>query len=254
MTPYYERDGITIYHGDAREIVPTLTPESVDLVLTDPPYSSGGAYRSDRTQPTTTKYQITHETLRSYGSFSGDNRDQRSFEKWCDSWMSATMRATREGGVIACFIDWRNIASVIDAVQVAGWVYRGIVPWYKGSDQRPNKGWFRRNVEYIVTGSCGPLETGAQSEEACNDGILFARVNGIEKQHQTQKPVEIFREFIRCRSDFQTVLDPFMGSGTTLRAAADLGRRAIGIEIEERYCEIAARRLEQMVLPLEAVS
>ena len=254
MKPYYERGGIVIYHGDSRAILSELPPGGIDLVLTDPPYSSGGAYRSDRNQSTATKYQISHETLRSYGTFSGDNRDQRSFEKWCDSWMSAAINATREGGVLACFIDWRNIASVIDAAQVAGWVYRGIVPWYKGSDQRPNKGWFRRNVEYIVTGSCGPLETGARSPEPCNDGILFARVNGIEKQHQTQKPVEIFHEFIRCRSDFQSILDPFMGSGTALVAAANLNRRAIGIEIEERYCEIAAKRLEQMVLPLEAVS
>lgn len=66
--------------------------------------------------------------------------------------------------------------------------------------------------------------------------------------------MEIFHEFILCRSDFGVILDPFMGSGTTLRAAMNLGRRAIGIEIEERYCEIAARRLEQMVLPMGEAS
>ena len=69
--------------------------------------------------------------------------------------------------------------------------------------------------------------------------------------HPTQKPVGLMRWCMTLpwTDADQTILDPFMGSGTTLRAAKDLGRRAIGIEIEERYCEIAARRLEQAVLP-----
>jgi site-specific DNA-methyltransferase (adenine-specific) len=166
--------------------------------------------------------------------------------------MSVALQRAREGGVLACFIDWRNIASVIDAVQIAGWVYRGIVPWYKGADQRPNKGWFRRNIEYIVTGSLGPLDTGQNSDEACFDGLISARVNGVEKLHQTGKPLELMSAFIALRSDWQTILDPFMGSGTTLRAAKDLGRRCVGIEIQERDCEIAAERCRQEVLDLGA--
>jgi site-specific DNA-methyltransferase (adenine-specific) len=143
---------------------------------------------------------------------------------------------------------------VIDAVQIAGWVYRGLVPWHKGTDQRPRKGWFRHNVEFIVFASKGPLETGADAPGICQDGVLYVRVNGAEKEHQTQKPVRLVGEILAVRPDWQTILDPFMGSGTTLRAAKDLGRKAIGIEIEERYCEIAARRLAQEVLPLEMVS
>lgn len=70
------------------------------------------------------------------------------------------------------------------------------------------------------------------------------------REHPTQKPLGLMRWCLTTAGGSGTVLDPFMGSGTTLRAALDLGRRAIGIEIEERYCEIAARRLDQMVLPL----
>jgi len=240
LKPYYEEDGSVLYHGDCREILPELGP--VDLVLTDPPYSSGGMYRSDRALPTSSKYQISHETNRSYGTFSGDNRDQRSFEKWCDSWMSQAIRITREGGVLACFIDWRNIASVVDSVQIAGWVYRGILPWYKGSDQRPYKGWFRRNVEYIVLGSCGAIDAGPESSESCNDGLIICRVDS-DKLHQTGKPINLFTAFLESRSDWQVILDPFCGSASTLIAAKLLNRAAIGIEIEESYCEIAANRL-----------
>lgn len=70
-------------------------------------------------------------------------------------------------------------------------------------------------------------------------------------QHPTTKPLGLVSRFVSLFSEAgETILDPFMGSGTTLRAAKDLGRKAIGIEIEERYCEIAARRLEQEVLAL----
>jgi site-specific DNA-methyltransferase (adenine-specific) len=86
------------------------------------------------------------------------------------------------------------------------------------------------------------------AEGICQPGVLRYRVNIQEKQHTTEKPIELIRDIMQTRPDWRTVLDPFLGSGTTLRACKDLGRRGIGIEIEERYCEIAARRLEQGVL------
>ena len=248
MTPYYEKDGIVIYHGECREVLPGLGEASIDLVLADPPYSSGGAFRSDRNRSTQSKYQHTHETSRQYAEFSGDNRDQRSFERWCCHWMSDCMKCVPTSGVLGCFIDWRNVACVVDSIQVAGWVYRGLVPWHKGTDQRPRKGWFRHNVEYAVFGSVGPIETGAKAPGICADGVVYCRVNGTEKLHQTGKPVQLMQQLMAVRPDWETVLDPFMGSGTTLVAAKLEGRKAIGIELEERYCEIAANRLAQGVL------
>lgn len=248
MRPYYEHNGITIYHGDCREILPTL--EEVDAIITDPPYSSGGMYRSDRAAPTTSKYQLSHETTREYAAFAGDNRDQRSFEKWIDSWASSALRLVPSGGGIAVFIDWRNVSCVVDALQVAGWVYRGLTPWHKGMDLRPNKGWFRRNIEFIVWGSAGPLLTGAKADGVCWDGMFVSRVDAGDKQHQTGKPVDLMTQMLSVRQEWTRFLDPFAGSGSTLVAAKSLGRRAIGIELEERYCEIAARRLDQEVLAL----
>jgi site-specific DNA-methyltransferase (adenine-specific) len=236
--------------GDCLEIMKTIPDGSVDAVITDPPYSSGGMYRADRAVATDSKYQISHETRRTYAAFSGDNRDQRSFEKWCAWWMALALRKTREGGGLACFIDWRNLASVIDALQVAGWVYRGITPWYKGSDQRPVKGWFRRNIEYIVWGTCGPLLTGPRADGECLDGMFFHRVNGAKKLHQTGKPVELLADVVSVRNEWQTILDPFMGSGTTGVACVQTGRNFIGIEIDEGYFNIAKQRIEQAQPPL----
>jgi len=244
MKPYYDDGSCVIYCGDCREILPTLP--KVDLVLTDPPYSSGGATRSDRNLPTGLKYRLTG-TQKTDPDFSGDSRDQRSFMLWCSDWMAQCLRITRKGGALLCFIDWRNLPCVVDAVQMGGWVYRGIVPWDKTGATRPNKGWFRSQVEYIVASSSGPLLQGAEAPGICQDGFFRFPVAG-EKQHLTEKPVPLATEIVRTRDDWQTILDPFMGSGTTLRAAKDLGRRAIGIEIEERYCEIAAKRLAQEVL------
>lgn len=250
MKPYYEDSHCTIYHGDCREVLPTLEP--VDLVLTDPPYSSGGAMRSDRSLPPGKKYRFT-TTDRTDPNFAGDNRDQRSLELWFSYWTWDAYRVTAAGGALICFIDWRNLPCVVDAVQVGGWVYRGIAVWDKTEAARPSKGWFRAQAEYMVLASSGMLAQGAEVDGICQAGVLRHVVKQSDKHHITGKPTPLLKDIIKTRGSWRTILDPFMGSGTTLRAAKDLGRRAIGIEIEERYCEIAARRLAQEVLPLEAV-
>lgn len=134
MKPYYQHGGIAIYHGDCREIMPQLNLK-VDVVITDPPYSSGGAMRSDRNLATADKYRLTG-TVKVDPDFSGDNRDQRSFMFWCSDWMAQSLAQTRRGGALLCFIDWRNLPCVIDAVQVGGWVYRGILAWDKTEGAR----------------------------------------------------------------------------------------------------------------------
>ena len=149
------------------------------------------------------------------------------------------------------FIDWRNLPCLVDAVQVGGWVYRGIAVWDKGGGCRPDKGWFSSQAEYLVLASNGPLLRGGKAPGICQAGVLRHGVVGSKKQHITEKPVGLCEDIISTRTDWHTILDPFMGSATTLRAAKNLERKSIGIEMIEEYCEIAAKRLSQDVLPLQ---
>ncbi|MHA3773684.1 DNA-methyltransferase [Verrucomicrobiota bacterium sgz303538] len=243
LRPYYADEFVTLYHGDFADILPALREigDRFDLILTDPPYSSGGMFRGDRNQDTGKKYvQKDVKTVRP--DFTGDSRDQRSFERWQAEWMRQALRLSNPGACIASFIDWRQLPATIDATQMAGWVYRGIVPWDKTEACRPRKGWFRSQAEYLVLGSAGALST--DGDGICMPGVLRHRVDPREKKHITGKPVALLEDVIRVRSNFRRVLDLFAGSGTTLQAAKRLGRQAVGIELEEAYCEIAAKTLK----------
>lgn len=242
------KDGQTLICGDAREVLPALDVQ-FDLVLTDMPYSSGGAMRSDRNQKPSAKYQLT-STQKTCPEFSGDNRDQRSLTIWASDWMTMCLRVTRMGGGMLCFIDWRNLPCIIDAVQVGGWVYRALVPWDKTGSVRPDKGWFSAQVEYIVCSTNGPFVRGANAPGICQDGYIRCSV-ARDKQHITEKPIDLLTELIKTRDDWQMILDPFAGSGTTAAAAKRLGRKSISIELSEQYCDIIVRRLRQDVLAFE---
>lgn len=240
MKPYYEKDGITIYHGDCFEILHEL--EGIDAVITDPPYSSGGAFRGDRAQGTVSKY-VQSGTAAYRPEFAGDNRDQRSFLAWCALWLNAARRASRPGSVLCSFIDWRQLPTLTDAVQVGGWTWRNIATWWKPSI-RMQRGAFSSSAEYVVYATNGPSNTdfdGAPQN-------VFKCPTVDEKKHIAEKPEEVMRWVMQVVRPASMILDPFMGSGSTLRAAKDSGHRCIGIEVDERYCEIAAKRLAQGVL------
>jgi site-specific DNA-methyltransferase (adenine-specific) len=241
VKPYYQHAGITIYHGNALEILLDLPDQSHDTLLTDPPYSSGGQFRGDRIQSVHTKYvQSESESGHALGSFSGDNRDQRSFGYWVSLWANESRRVLRPGSIVACFTDWRQLPTMTDALQAGGIVWRGIVPWHKPNGRRTQGRW-ANDCEYVVWGTNGPRELEGRAPagfyEVCSPA-------GEDRDHITQKPLDLIAALLRGLPG-RTVLDPFMGSGTTLRAAKDLGLEATGIEIEEQYCESAALRMAQ---------
>lgn len=259
MKPYYEDDACTIYHGEALDVLRQLPEGSCDVLLTDPPYSSGGMFRGDRTKDTKDKYTVpgggggSAFRIVDYGSFAGDSRDQRSWSVWVGAWSWAALRVVRLGGHAFMFSDWRQLPAGTDALQLGGWTWRGVVVWDKGQDRGlPVRGFFRSNIEFIACGTSGPITDRADVTEF--PGALVTapvRSGGVDRQHPTEKPVALLRHLLGIvPRESPVVLDPFMGSGTTLRAAKDVGATAIGIEIEERYCEIAAKRLAQEVLAL----
>lgn len=243
MTPYYDDGTCVIYHADCFDVLHELS--GIGAVVTDPPYSSGGAFRGDRAQATTVKY-VNSDTQAYRHEFAGDNRDQRSFLAWCSMWLNAARRASEPGAVLVSFIDWRQLPLLTDAVQCGGWVWRNIGTWWKPGI-RMQKGRFSGSAEYVVYATNGPAPVGIGSPQ---NVFAHAPVDGDEKAHIAEKPAEVLRWVMQVVPPGALVLDPFMGSGSTLRAAKDCGMRAVGIEVDERYCEVAAKRLAQEVLPL----
>lgn len=233
----------TMCHGEALEMLATLAPGCVDAVITDPPYSSGGAFRGDRAGQTKTKYLSTNSGNQARTTdFGGDNRDQRSFHFWSTLWSAAALRASKPGAPALIFTDWRQLPVSTDYLQAGGWVWRGVVPWAKKT-ARPQMGRFSAQCEYVVWGSAGPMPV--ERGVGCLPGFYqFAFPS--DREHVTQKPVDLMEAMVEICPREGVVLDPFMGSGTTGVAAIRLGRRFIGCEQNREYFDIACRRIEEV--------
>lgn len=236
----------TIHQGNCLEWLKTLPDGIADAVITDPPYSSGGQFRSDRIQNTNEKY-ISNASL--YPAFSGDNRDQRSFAYWCALWLAEAMRITKPGGVLCCFTDWRQLPTTSDAIQAGGWVWRGIWVWDKTESVRPVLGRFRSQCEYVLWGSNGPMPLAP--ERGAIPGAFRCVIRPKEKLHTTGKPLEVMKEVMRIVPAGGVVVDPFAGSGTTLVAAKVTGRQYLGCEYLPHYHGVATKRLDQYFRTVE---
>lgn len=214
IKPYYQEKDITIYCSDCLEVMPQIEP--VDLVLTDPPY--GINYQSSHVAPTTTAEWMKSEIA---------NDSTVKFRDWA----------------IGIVSEWCIFGS-IKAPLPANW--RGCLVWDKGEAAGMGDLTFpwKPNWELIfIDGKdwAGPRNTGVLR------GPTMVTRKSMGRLHPNEKPVWLIVNILR-KHPALTILDPFMGSGTTLVAAQSLGRKCIGIEIEEKYCEIAARRFSQKVI------
>jgi site-specific DNA-methyltransferase (adenine-specific) len=227
----------TLYLGDCLEIIPTL-PE-IDALITDPPYSSGGQFRGDRTQKTSLKYVQTDSVATNRDEFAGDNRDQRAFLAWMTMWMGRTLQIAKPGAVCCIFTDWRQLPTMTDAVQCGGWVWRNLVTWWKPG-VRMQRGRFSSSAEYVIYGSHGiPIE----GERSPQNVLSFPPVGGEDKEHIAEKPAALLEALISITMPDAVILDPFMGSGTTGVACMNMGRKFIGIEIGETHFQRACERV-----------
>lgn len=231
---------VELRHGDALLLLREIEDESVDLVLTDPPYSSGGMFRGDRAGQSTRDKYVQTGTIAERVDFDGDSRDQRGFLAWASLWLAECWRVTKPGGCCLVFTDWRQLPTVTDAVQAGGWVWRGLVVWDKTANSRPRSG-FSARAEYLVWGTRGPF-----AAEIYLPGVISAATpRGDQRRHITEKPIGLLEQLIAVCPTGGTVLDPFVGSGSTLDAARNCGRNAIGFEINDEHLETAGQRLAQ---------
>lgn len=232
--------GAEVVLGDCLDVMRTLAPGSVDAIVTDPPYSSGGQFRGDRMNDTTSKYVQTG-TIEARPDFAGDNRDQRAYGYWCALWLSECLRIAKPGSPIVLFSDWRQLPTTTDTLQAGGWVWRGIAIWDKTEGARPAYGRFRAQAEYLVWGSAGAM----RSTGDVIPGVFRYPVLQADKHHITGKPTALMRAVLAITPPGGLVLDPFAGSGTTGVACVLEGRSFLGIEREATYVEIARRRIAE---------
>ena len=239
---------IKLLKGNCLEVLEGLEADCADLVLIDPPYSSGGLFAGDRKQDTRTKYTNNDfNGAARFPNFSGDNMDQRSFVQFMGIISAKLREITKDGGAIATFVDWRNLPAMTDAIQMGGWVWRGVIVWDKGIS-RNIPGRFRNDCEYIVWGTNGRKEVdwkAAKGKKAMPGIYHISGVDTKSKHHQTEKPVELLKALCQIAPRGGTVVDCFMGSGSTGVACIEEGRDFIGIELNDEYYETAVRRIRE---------
>lgn len=210
MKPYYQDDLVTLYHGDCKKIIPHIPP--VDLILTDPPYGITWNGRKDQ-EPGVEQYRNIPE--------------EENFESLAA--VMAMMKHTKNAAIFGL----QKTPSLIP--------YRGAwVLWDKRGQRERGSTW----------GS--PIEQIWVSKSLKADKIYEIRhsmrlnANGGERVHPKERPIELSERIIKdIFPEVEVVFDPFAGSGTTLLAAKMLGKKAIGIEIEECYCNVTASRLSR---------
>lgn len=237
MKPYYEKDGIVIYHGDCLDVLPGI--QGVDLLILDPPYNLG----------------------KNYGEGTDDSRPYDEYWEWYCAVLKVTWESLADDALGYLFHSDKGIYDAKPLASSTGWEYIQTLIWYGPNGFRgytaANKSaawsYIHEPILYLSKGIGLPVK---ERPDWFGSVIPVPRPQSNFKEgrvHVAQKPVNLLRRLINFQ-ETTLVLDPCMGSGTTLRAAKDVGRKAIGIEIEERYCEIAAKRMEQEVLAQEVVT
>ena len=253
MTPYFERGGITIYHGDCLDVLSLLPANSVDIVFTSPPYNlgvtSGGGFADVRKYADMKMGKWGGGRL-AYGY--GEHDDAMplpEYEEWQRSVLVECWQLIKPTGAIYYNHKprvqdgrlWTPLAVNPDLP------VRQIVIWARAGGINFAPTHYLPTHEWIVVFAQPRFRL--KSKEASGIGDVWYVPQEANTDHPAPFPLALPSKAIET-TDADVILDPFMGSGTTLRAAKNFGKRAIGIELNERYCEIAAKRLAQEVLPL----
>jgi site-specific DNA-methyltransferase (adenine-specific) len=208
IKPYYERDGITIYHGDCLQIMPQLD-RKFDLILTDPPYGCGKA-----------------------------SWDFNVANMLTDS-IDIISVLLNDGGVVFWFFATRHLTETVSITKAIP--YRWQFIWYAANNM------IHGDLGYAKYTACFVL-CHSKAWRDMKDLIDVPVVPDPFNPHPTPKPIKVIKYIIgHATKEGQYILDPFLGSGTTLVGAAGMNRKAVGIEIDEKYCEISVKRIEKVL-------
>lgn len=254
MTPYYDHAGITIYHGDCLEVMGSMDRLCVDVVVTSPPYNMGlvpggggrGMYRPGR----------ANKGGRFRDGY-GECADARTWDDY-DTWLRICLAEMQNVAKIAVFFNHRprvihgelRLPMGLRFAPGQRMPLHQIIIWDRGTGIDVNLRHFCTRQEWILLFSAPEFQLTSHAVSGSGD-VWSLGMEYAETGHPAPFPESLPLRCVSATAGADIALDPFMGSGTTLIAAKRLGRKAIGIELEEKYCELAARRLSQEVLPLE---
>lgn len=239
MIPFYSDATATIWHGDVLQVLAQLT-DPVDAVVTDPPYASGTRTEASKSSSGAMLRGVKWAAK----PIDNDQMTTTGFVWLIRNIALACYPLLPDGGSFVSFIDWRQWPNLVGALETCNYRVQGMVVWDKGSMGLGNG--FRAQHELVCHVSKGVPNI---HDRSTGNVLFHGRVEPVD--HPSPKPVEVMQRLLRVVTPSGgTVLDPFMGSGSTLVAARNLGMRSVGIEATERYCEIAARRLEAASLNL----
>jgi site-specific DNA-methyltransferase (adenine-specific) len=231
VVPYYQDETTTLYHGDALDILPMLAAGSVTAVVTDPPYVIGAVSAGNM------------------ASKSGGWADMMNSALWFTTWYRMVSTTLKHTGSFWSFCNWRTLPVVMRSAVDAELPITSLMVWDKEWIGPGGVQGLRPSYELCALMS----KPGFAVPDRGVPDVWRHKVGSYKPNgHPAEKPVGLVRRILTVAEVPQgaVVLDPFLGSGTTAIAARDLGLRCVAIESEERYCEIAARRLDQGLLPI----
>ncbi len=232
MKPYYEDTaaGITIYHGDCREVLPTLDRGSIDLVLTDPPFFMPATHYQSRV-----RWQRAWSDTSVLGAF------------WATV-LDAIIPALRRTGHFLSFCNGESYP-VFYPEMYRRFDAMACLVWDKAHF---GMGRVWRHQHELIIAARWQTSVFNEDGRSRSDVLRVRATSPSSRSHPVEKPSTLLADLMApTTGEMAVVLDPFLGGGSTLLAAKCSSRRAVGIEGEERYCEIAAKRLQQSVMRLE---
>ena len=217
---------VKLYNDDCLNVLKDIEDNSIDLVVTDPPYEviTGGRNGGVKGKPS--------------GILTENKQLMKSIPK-ADLWLSECFRVMKDGTHIYIMTNTLNLTNYLNIINDVGFKLHNLLVWNK-NNTTPNR-WYMKNCEYVIfarKGFAKPINNPSSQTVHNFDNIIG------NKKHPTEKPVDLMKLYVENSSQVgDTVLDPFMGSGSTGVACKELGRNFIGVELDKQYFDIATKRI-----------
>lgn len=233
IEPYCKSDDVVLFNADCLKVMRQFKNDSFDLIVTDVPYNTGMNQKSSKNS----------KWLK---NFFNDSYTEDGYQKLVDESSKEMFRVLKEDKNLYLFINWKEYPRWFFSLKKVGFNIKACIVWDKVIHGLGSQ--YKYTHEFIIFASKGKgsIKKPSELSKYYKDIWRIQRMNFKDKKHATQKPLRLIELPVKhstCENDI--VLDPFMGSGTTLVAAKKLGRKVVGIELNKEYCDIAVKRIKE---------